>query len=412
MATVNLYLKDSKAQKTAIRAVINDGRSFQFKFYSGISVKPKHWSKRNKRVLSADPNAAELNRHLMDFQERVLGAYLKAKREGIEVSTEYLKKEVWPQPTKVLTFWEVWTKYLESKKGEFKPHRFTKFRSLAKHLKDFEEAKRISLDLETISEVLLEDLQKFFYYDKKLNTQSTDKYIGQLRMFLNWAVKRKFTIKTSFRNFQSTKQPDALHVIITAQEMARLESLDLSDKKYLSNTRELFILSCLTGLRFSDYSRLNQQHLRKDKYGDYYLQIRQQKTSDFVEVPLTARGKEIVEQLIGGKIHAISNQKMNKYVKELCILAKVDEPCEVHTYVGREGKTEVKPKHDLITTHTGRRTFATNLLEDGIPAETVMQFTGHKDYKSFSKYINIPRSAQKDQVKRSLMKGAFMKLTG
>lgn len=410
MATVNLYLKDSKAQKTAIRAVVNDGRKFQIKLYSGISIKPKHWSKTNKYVLSADPNAIELNKHLKEFKEKVLGAYLKAKREGINVTTEYLKNEVWPTSTEALKFWEVWSMFQESKKGEFKPHSFTKFGALANHLKKFEEFSKRPLSLHLISNEILEDLQRFFYIERNLNTQSADKYIGLFKIFLNWSLKRKYTDNSDFQHFRSVKQPDLLKVIITKEDLHKIESADLGEKKYLSNVRELFILSCLTGLRFSDYSRVQKQHLKTDHEGNKYLQIRQQKTGEFVEIPLTPRACNIVESLVKEEIHPITNQKMNKYVKELCKASEIEELFEVHTFKGKDQKIDIKPKHELITTHTGRRTFATNLLEKGVPAETVMQFTGHRDYKSFSKYVNIPKAAQKKAVKEAML-NSYMKVT-
>lgn len=199
-------------------------------------------------------------------------------------------------------------------------------------------------------------------------------------------------------------------MIITEEELKQIEGVELGDRKYLINARELFILSCLTGLRFSDYSRVQRQHFKEDSEGTKVLMIRQTKTDDFVEIPLTPRAVSVVKGLIKGTVHSISNQKMNKYVKELCMLAKVDEECEVHTYVGKVRNVTIKPKYDLVSTHTGRRTFATKLLSKGVPAETVMQFTGHRDYKSFSSYVNIPKTAQKKAVKEAMF-DSYMKVT-
>ncbi len=403
MATVTLQLKDSNAKKTAIRAVISDGRNFNMKIYSGISVNPKHWSKKGKYVLSADPNASVLNTALMEIKKRLLEAYLKAKFEGVLVTSDYLKEQVWPAPKKELSFWNVWDIFLESKSGEFKPHSFAKFRALANHLRAFEDFMNRPLILSSIDQILLEDLQRYCYSEKKLNTQSTSKYIGLLKIFLNWCLKRKYTDNTDFQFFKAAKQPDSLKVILTKDDIEALEKLDVGEKQYLHNVRELLVLSCETGLRYSDYSRIQKQHLKTDQDGTSILQIRQQKTSEIIEIPLTPRGIQIIDQLVNGGIHPISNQKMNKYVKELCQLAGLDESFEVFNFIGKEQTVELKPKYELITTHTGRRTFATNLLQRGVPAEIVMQFTGHRDYKSFSKYVNIPKTSQKKVVKDAMI---------
>ena len=63
----------------------------------------------------------------------------------------------------------------------------------------------------------------------------------------------------------------------------------------------------------------------------------------------------------------------------------------------------IKPKYEYISSHTGRRTFATNLLNKGVAAEIVMNFTGHKDYKSFSKYVNIPKRTEMEIVRNALL---------
>jgi len=154
-------------------------------------------------------------------------------------------------------------------------------------------------------------------------------------------------------------------------------------------------------LRYSDYSRINKEHL-KFKEGVHHLRIRQEKTEQFIDIPLISESLIITQKLIKGEIHPISNQKMNNYVKELCKLAELNDLQEVHTYVGKEKKTQVIEKHNLITTHTGRRTFATDLLQRGVDAGIVMQFTGHKDYKSFSSYVNIPKQTQMKIVRDAL----------
>lgn len=50
---------------------------------------------------------------------------------------------------------------------------------------------------------------------------------------------------------------------------------------------------------------------------------------------------------------------------------------------------EVLPKYSLLTTHCGRRTFIVNGLRLGVPAEVIMKWTGHSDYKAMKPYIKI-----------------------
>ncbi len=97
----------------------------------------------------------------------------------------------------------------------------------------------------------------------------------------------------------------------------------------------------------------------------------------------------------------ISNQNFNKYLKELCKDAGIDEQTEIIPYKGAEKISNFYPKHELISAHTGRKTFATLSLEKGISAETVMGITGHSDYKSFQRYIKVTEERKRNEMQKA-----------
>ena len=411
MATSKLFLKEPKAPKiTRVIGVLTDGRGVQIKIPSDISVNPKHWGK-NQKVRSANSNAVEINKQLEVFRNAVLNIYLEAKAAGLKVNAEYIREKLKPKKEAVSAnaeFWNVWEYFLQYKRSSYKKKSFEKFQALKNHLKQFEAEVKIPLQLKTLTAETLNKLQDYFYNkagrDKTgLNTQTTAKYIELFKSFLNWAVNHKYSDDTSFKSFTPIQQPDNLKVILTAEDIGKIKKANFGVKGYLNNVRELLILSTLTGLRYSDSSRIKAEHIKKDEGGAPMLHIRQEKTDEYVDIPLTLEANTIINRLISGEVHPISNQKMNKYVKELCKIAEVDEPFEIHKYKGKMRVTQICPKYELISTHTGRRTFATNLLLKGIPAQTVMKFTGHRDYKSFSKYVNIPKKAEMEMVKQALL---------
>ena len=91
---------------------------------------------------------------------------------------------------------------------------------------------------------------------------------------------------------------------------------------------------------------------------------------------------------------------MNDYLKELGELVGIDEPIRETYYKGNERIDEVTPKYALLGTHAGRRTFICNALSMGIPAQTVMKWTGHSDYKAMKPYIDI---ADKDKQEAMML---------
>ena len=84
-----------------------------------------------------------------------------------------------------------------------------------------------------------------------------------------------------------------------------------------------------------------------------------------------------------------TNQAMNRDIKELCKLVGINEEIRVTTYKGNVRIDEIHPKHELVGTHTGRRTFIVNALSLGVPPNIVMKWTGHSDYKAMKPYIDI-----------------------
>ena len=89
---------------------------------------------------------------------------------------------------------------------------------------------------------------------------------------------------------------------------------------------------------------------------------------------------------------------MNFYLKELCKLAQIDEPIRLTNYKGNQRIDEVRPKYELIGTHTGRRTFIVNALSRGIAPNVVMKWTGHSDYKAMKPYIDIVDSIKASEM--------------
>jgi site-specific recombinase XerD len=402
MASTSLLLSNPKSEKSSIVCQLRDGRAVKIKIASGISVKTKHWSIKSG-VLSADHEASTKNKSLKHLKERILDIYLSGKQEGLIVDAIYIRDILKPT-IKARTgsdeFWEVWDYYLQDKKDHFTEGTKKKFKTLKTHFQEYEKSIETPWKFQTITESKLENLQSYFI-DLGFQNDTTAKYIEGLKMFLNWSIKNKYSNNLEYKNFSPIRGKQTLRVALSKDEMQAIRNADLKGKGYLENARKLFILSTLTGLRYSDYSRVKAEHLKNDE-GGKILQIRMQKTGDIVDLPLNSEGEAIIQELIAGTVHPISNQKMNDFVKELCQMAEINDPFEIQQFKGKLVISSVKPKYELVSTHTGRRTFATNLLLEGVLAETVMKFTGHRDMVSFSKYINIPKKKQMDLVRNAL----------
>lgn len=189
-------------------------------------------------------------------------------------------------------------------------------------------------------------------------------------------------------------------IFLTWEELNQLKNYQISEtKQYLERVRDVFLFCCFTGLRYSDVHNLKKSDIR-----DGYIEITTVKTAERLIIELNNHSKAILDkykdvEFEGHKaLPVISNQKMNDYLKELGELAEINEPVSETYYKGSKRIDTITPKYALLGTHAGRRTFICNALALGIPAQVVMKWTGHSDYKAMKPYIDIA-----DDVKANAM---------
>lgn len=150
----------------------------------------------------------------------------------------------------------------------------------------------------------------------------------------------------------------------------------------LNRARNLFLIGCYTGLRVSDFSRLRDAHIGK------FITIKTQKTGAPVVIPIHPVVREIIDS--GFDLSdTVSDQKLNVHIKDLCRMAGIDEEVLVNKNVGGHNTEVVLPKYQLVSSHTARRSFATNAYKAGVPTIAIMKITGHRLESTFLKYIRV-----------------------
>ena len=156
------------------------------------------------------------------------------------------------------------------------------------------------------------------------------------------------------------------------------------------------MIGCCTGLRFSDLSLLSSDNIDNV---ESVITIKTVKTGRTVVIPLHAIVRQILQNMIMSCLVFLQNQKFNDYIKEIAKKAEINEPILLQRTKGTLTYAETKPKYDLVTSHTARRSFATNAYLAGLPPISIMKITGHKTESSFMKYIKISEKENAIQLK-------------
>lgn len=251
------------------------------------------------------------------------------------------------------------------------------------------------------SEKRLTNYVNYLRVEKKMRNSTIDNQLDFLRWFLRWGIEKGHNENRAFESFKPKLKTTPKKVIfLTWEELMKLKDYEIPEsKKYLDRVRDVFLFKCFTGLRYSDVFNLRCSDVKNN-----YIEVTTVKTADSLKIELNKYSKSIIEKYKdvpfedNKALPVISNQKMNDYIKELAEITEINEPIRETYYRGNERIDEVLPKYALLGTHAGRRTFVCNALALGIPAQVVMKWTGHSDFKTMKPYIDVA-----DEVKANAM---------
>lgn len=174
------------------------------------------------------------------------------------------------------------------------------------------------------------------------------------------------------------------NVYLNEEELRKLQDLDLSERPFLDRVRDWFLLLAWTGSRFSDIEKIDPANIKNNM-----ITYRQQKTNKKVVIPVHNVVNEILQKYNYQMPETISLQNFNVNIRQVCKLAGIDGNESITRTVGGKLITETKPKYELISSHTCRRSFCTNMYRRGLDTLMIRSISGHKTDKSFLKYIKV-----------------------
>lgn len=193
-------------------------------------------------------------------------------------------------------------------------------------------------------------------------------------------------------------------VFLSMNEITRIYyyKFEKQDKRRAKERiRDMFVLGCLTALRYSDYSRLTSQNLI-----DGYIVIRTKKTNVDVKVPAHDYVKEIFAKYTGQVPAGLCIQYFNKYLKVIMKEIGLNDKITFSYTKGGKLHTVTREKWELISSHTARRSAATNMYLTGrMKTLEIMKLTGHRTEQNFFRYIRLTG----DDTARSISGDMFFK---
>lgn len=389
----NLY--DKSAETCYVYAVFRYNGGQRMKYYTGEKVRPAFWDKKNQHLhLNRKyPEHSDINLRLSHLA--ILINQIYAEFRNGELTTDQFRKELnyrlgyekRPEfrvsTPSLFEFIEV---FISEKKVQ--PRGTWKvFQTVFGLLKSYAEERRPRLNYEDIDFAFFSDFKAWlFAAPREHSTNYAAKIMSVVRQFMRDAQRRGYHAKTDYQGF-SIKKVKTTKIALSFAELEALYTMNLSHTPRLEKVRDLFLIGAYTGLRFSDFTRIRPE-LIETVDGKSILNITTQKTGENVSIPLFPIPLVLLQKY-QFKAPAISNQKMNDYLKELGQLAGMTGKMIITSNKAGKRNDTTAEKWEKLTTHVARRSFATNFYKEGTPAAVLMKITGHATERQFMQYIAI-----------------------
>lgn len=414
---VSFLITKSKSENSNIYVRFIDSNRIDQKTKTNLFVKYNNWSKAKQQIKNTidTPEKDKINATLRKIENHLLNQFNEYTIEQKHINDTWLKEQIKnffgrseKNELHKIYFVDWIQKFIDEcptrlyqgnpiKKRTIQHYTTTKFK-----LNNYEKHFNTKLRFQDIG---LEFYRNFLFYCQnieKINNNTIGGYITNIKKWCKMIDIEGLPINQQYRHSEfSTISNKTKDVYLNEEEINAVFMHDFSHSEKLDNVRDNFIIGLRTGLRISDFMQLKDFNII-----DGNIEIETTKTSHPVVIPMHQQVKAILLKRNGNLPNQISDAKFNEYVKDVCkdvgftqmvdgakMINKKDEKdffpnIEIISKNKNRKEFGTYPKYELITSHTCRRSFASNLYGK-IPNLTIMAITGHKTESQFLKYIKI-----------------------
>ena len=381
--SVRFTLKDrnSKADTLIFATYAYEGK--RLKLSTGEHANPKYWNfdKGICKEIQTQPINKQINARLVQLRNKIETAYLDLKLRNMPrhpaALKAYLKGETKLGHT-LATYFD-WYQQNEIEQRGFQ--RAKAYKTAYRYLMEFFNQHRY-YGFDEIDEAFY---KKYLHYlqSKGLANNYISTLVAKLKVVMKASRLAGYHSSTAYEQFKKP-QEEGYNIYLNELEIFKIFKC-LNINSLQKEIKDGFVVGCWTGLRHSDWGRIGLENVN---FTNNTLRVKTQKTGEWVVIPLHKYVRNIIKRYNGfpkGK----ANQHLNREIKHIAKAAGIKGSIVLTRTQGGKKVSTTYQKWELVTTHTARRSFATNLYKAGIPAINIMKITGHRNVGTFMKYIKI-----------------------
>jgi integrase len=405
MASYKFKRKSPRAKDglCPIVLVYNYNRSKRSEISTGIFIQKEDWDEKREQIKRKHPDFVTKNDMLQEMTLRIQQIIYDLGKEGEDPSTEIVTnrfKGYKKEENVTKSFFELLQNHIEIVTKQHSYNTLKDYKALNKYLIDFEKFRKRKVTISEINYRFYEELISFLQHDivkrngeKGLADGSVGKYVKNFRLFLKRCYQRGYIRDINTQDWKVFTSEGA-HVFVTNDELNALIALDFAKNEKLDKIRDLFVVACETGLRWGDFSCISPYAIKERT-----IELISKKTETFVRIPIHPRLRTILEKYDNHLPHYTNLAVFNVKIKEICEAAGLTEMIQQTNRKAGKLHEKWSPKYQLISAHTGRRSFCTNSYLSGMDKDLIMSISGHSSEKMLMRYVKV---SKEEMVKEKL----------
>lgn len=420
---VSFSLARPNQKVSSIRAKISVNGVSIF-LYTGRSVESCHWDKKKCFVKSyvGKTTTTLLIQRLKELEIEILTlldrykngkpkmsfvdfqAKLQALVDRPDKKNLLLAKAISAAPKdSIISFIDQFVKDCESvvrlspKRQKLKPSSISSYKTTQRLLEKFQRHAKFTLTLKDFSQADIDKFSNFLIVDEEFAMNTHAKSMMDLLQIIKYAVKQKRMPAAKMVELEfDTRREETDSIYLTEEQILEMLEIKDFDEPVHEVVRDVFVLGCFTGMRFSDYSSIDTTAIRNNR-----LEFVQKKTGGKVTLPIHPVVNTILKKYNNVLPSVPENNEFNRIIKLVGEkLQSLHVPFTKQVTYKRELTEFVGMKYTYLQTHTARRSFCSNEYLKGTDPLIIMSISGHKSHKSFMRYIKVSGDQFADKLEK------------
>jgi len=408
MATVNFRLRSQANKNVSIKVYLSTGRGNLIELNTGFTINPKDWSETTDRPKQNNTENKLIFNNLKKLESFIFANLNNDLGNGVLIDNHWLQNQINTCFERVeKTDNGLLTNHIQyiidnantrkikgTSKIGISQSRIKNLETFKKLIDTYQKEIKKQINFLDINRQFVDRFINWLMNTKKFSTNYSGKVIDNLKTVCLDA--EKLDIKTNPYTKQiegfSESNEDRYIVTLSFNELDKISDAEIKNTAY-DNARNWLLIGCEIGQRAGDLLNITKDNIRY-KGGNMYLDLTQQKTGKSVTIGIV--NPRIIDIIENNFPHKISTQKLNFYIKKVCEIAEINEMTEgkrLNPKAKKDNPESMRkilgfyPKYELITTHSFRRSFATNYYKK-IPTPILIGITAHSKESLFLHYIN------------------------